>query len=64
MSAVFSTLKHKEDTLVDTQLDHQKNHQINSTHFNVLLSAQSVTPDFDFNLSDTIKRAVNFVKQK
>ena len=56
MSAVFSTLKHNEDPLVNIQFDHQKNHQIHSTRFNDALSAQSVTPDFDFDLSDTIKK--------
>ena len=66
MSAVFSTLKHNEDPLVNihVQLDHQKNHQIYSAHFNDALSAQSLIPDFDFNLSDTIKRAANLVKRK
>ena len=64
MSTVLSALKHNEDSLVNIQLDHQKSHQIYSTHFNDSLNAQSVTPDFDFNLSDTIKRAVNLVKQK
>ena len=64
MSTVLSTLKHNEDPLVSIQLNYQKNHQIYSTHFNDPLSAQSVTPDFDFNLSDTVKRAVNLVKQK
>ena len=64
MFTVFSTLKHNEDPLVNVQLDHQKNHQIYSTHFKDSLNAQSVTLDFDFNLSDTIKRAVNLVKQK
>ena len=43
MSTVFSTLEHNKDPLVNVQLDHRKNHQIYSTHFNDSLNAQSVT---------------------
>ena len=69
MSTVFSTLKHSNDSIVSSnQKNHntQKTHQIYSSHFNKhdTLSTTSIDSEFDLDLSDIIKRAINIAKQE
>ena len=69
MSTVFSTLKHSNHPLASSNRKNhnkQKTDQIYSSHFNEhdTLRTTSIDSEFDFDLSDIIKRTINIAKQE